>query len=980
MTDLFEREHRRHLALTILVSAGLAGYLTGSIRSIYGFDLALVLALIGGFPIYFGAVSGLARLSISADLAVAIAASAALFIGQYAVAAEVVLIMLIGEALENFAVGRTRSGIAGLLALRPQDARVRRDGQEHVVPAEEIRTSDVVIVRPGESISVDGQVLRGSSSVDQSPITGEPLPVDKLAGDPVFAGSINLYGAIELSITKMGRDSTLERIIQLVEEAEQAKAATQRLADKYATFFVPVVIVAAAITYLFTRDMVRSVAVLVVACPCALVLATPTAIAAGIGRLVRSGILVKGGAALENMGRLRAVLFDKTGTLTCAKLRISHVAAAQGYTSEQALRWAASVERHSEHPLGQLMVEQAKSQGIELLDSTDFVAQPGRGAAATVEAATVRVGNPRFFEEADVRVPEEIRSETAKLNEAGCTVVLVARGSDAVAAVGVQDTVRPDAKQTVHGLRALGVERIAMLTGDHAEAAQSVADALAIQEAHSGLLPGDKVAAVREMQRVAAPVAMIGDGINDAPSLVAADVGVALADIGTDVAIASADVVLVGDDLHKLVDAVACGRRVRRIIWQNIIGFALAFNVLAVAVASLGWIGPVAAAVVHQVSSLTVVLNSLRLMLDLRKRREQAGRAWQAVRERWCVAAAWGCGLALLAYVLSGFHEVQIGQEGVVQHFGKVVRPVERPGLHYRLPYPFGRHRTVRTEEVRRVEVGFRGAPGPFAEPAAYDWNVQHRGGRYVRRAEEAEVWAGDEKLVDANLVVHYRVSDPLAALFAIGERQPDRASKWDAMVRAAAEAALSSELSRRPIEAVLASARAEIEEAIQARVAETLERCDTGFRVEAVCLCDVHPPLEVVPAFREVASALEEKETRVNDALAYRNETKALAQGQAAERLSAAEAFQVDRIQRAQGSANRFVQVAEAQAAAPALTRLRLRLQTVEVSLAGRRKIILDRPASGARRLLFLGARGLWQLQPPRSLESTEAEGNQEQ
>ncbi|NQT52867.1 cation-translocating P-type ATPase, partial [bacterium] len=268
---LFDDEHKRHLALTALVAVGLGVYLTGAVESIYGFNLALLLALIGGFPIYLAAVSELANRKVSADLAVGLAAIAALAIGQYAVAAEVVLIMLIGEALEHFAVGRTRSAIAELLELRPDEARVRRDGEERLVPTAEVRADDVVLVRPGDRIPVDGKVLAGTSSVDQSPITGESLPADKAPGAEVFAGTINLYGALELAVERLGEDTTLERIIHLVEEAEEAKAPTERLADRYATFFVPVVLVAAGLTYLLTRDAIRSVAVLVVACPCALV-------------------------------------------------------------------------------------------------------------------------------------------------------------------------------------------------------------------------------------------------------------------------------------------------------------------------------------------------------------------------------------------------------------------------------------------------------------------------------------------------------------------------------------------------------------------------------------------------------------------------------------------------------------------------------------------------------------------------------------
>jgi len=977
MIGILHDPHRRHLALTLLVGAGLAAYLTGSLPAIYGFDLALLLALVGGFPIYFEAVSALAKRKISADLAVGLAAFAALYIGQYAVAAEVILIMLIGESLEHFAVDRTRSGIAALLALRPDEARVRRAGDEHehVVPVSQIHPDDIVIVRPGDRIPVDGRVVQGSSSVDQSPITGESLPADKTVGDEVFAGTINLYGAMELSVERLGEETTLEQIIHLVEHAEAAKAPTQRLADRYAQWFVPAVILAAMLTFLFTRDMVRSVAVLVVACPCALVLATPTAIAAGIGSMVRRGVLVKGGTVLEKLGRVRSVVFDKTGTLTLAKLRIAHVVAAPGHDENEVLQSAASVERHSEHPIGRLIVERAANLRIEPPEASHFTAHPGLGAEATVGQATVRVGSLRFFEQAQVSVPEVLQARLAELSGSGCTVVLVARDREMIGAVAVEDTVRPEAGETIQLLRDLGVKRIAMLTGDHQAAAQSVADALGIEETLSGLLPADKVDAVKKIEQETAPVAMVGDGINDAPSLVAADVGVAMADIGSDVAIASADLVLVGDDLRKLAEAITCGRHMLRIVWQNILGFALVFNVLAVIAASLGWISPVAAAVLHQVSSLTVVLNSLRLLVDpsrWRRRLEEIGRR---IRRRWRRLAASGAAVAVLAYLASGFHAVQVGEVAVVQHFGKKVQPVEMPGLHYRLPYPFGRHVKVKPAEVRRVEVGFRSTPGSSAEPPAYEWNVQHRGGRLVRQAEEAAVWVGDESLVDVNLVVHYRVADPLVALFRVGSRATDGSNKWDVLVRDVAEASLRAEMSARTAETVLSSHRAEIEEAVEKRVAAALRQYDTGLEIESVCLGDVHPPLEVVPSFREVASAQEEKEAKINDAQAYQFQTAALTQGQVEQKMLRARASQYERTRKAEGAADRFRKVAEAYAAAPSLTRLRLYLETMETSLAGRRKIIVDRVPNGVRRQIFLGRKGLWNALPAAGSEPFRAD-----
>jgi len=978
--DLVYNPHRRHLLLTLLVGAGLVAYLSGSIERVYGFDLALLLALAGGFPIYFGAVSSLVRRQISADLAVGLAAFAAMWIGQYAVAAEVILIMLIGEVLENFAVGRTRSGIASLLALRPDEARVRRDGEERIVPLDEIRSDDAVLLRPGDRIPVDGKVVGGSSSVDQSPITGESLPADKTAGEEVFAGTINLYGALEVAVERLGRDTTLEQIIHLVEEAEAAKAPVQRLADRYAGYFVPIVLLAAGGVYWLTGEVVRSVAVLVVACPCALVLATPTAIAAGIGSLVRRGVLIKGGNVLEQIGRLRSVVFDKTGTLTLARYRVSQIVPAPGRDEADVLRLAASVERNSEHAVGRLIVAEAAERQIEPAEATEFAAHPGLGAQAVVGDATVRVGNPRFLEQADVVVSESLRTRADELGEAGCTVVLVADGTEAVGAVAVQDTVRPEAGEAVDRLRSLGIGRIAMLTGDNEAAARSVADGLGVADARSGLLPNDKVEAVRGMQQGAGPVAMVGDGINDAPSLVAADVGVAMAHIGTDVAIASADVVLVGDDLRRLADAIACGRHALRIVWQNILGFALVFNVLAVAVASLGWISPVVAAVLHQVSSLTVVINSMRLLIDPVRWRSRWERVRQASRQRWRTAAATGVAAVVVGYVLSGLHVVSVGEVAVVQHFGKRAGAPEPPGLHYRLPFPFGRHWRVRPDEVRRVEVGFRTVPGPSTEPPAYEWNVQHRGGRTQRQAREANVLAGDENLLDVNLVVQYRVADPVAALFKIGASLTDGASKWDVLVRHVAEAALRAEMSQRPIEQALGSARADLENAVHERITTALRQCGAGFSVDRVCLADVHPPVEVVPAFRDVASAREEKEARINEAVAYQYETDAMARGQASEKTLAADGFRHDRTQRARGGAERFVAIANASRLAPSLTRLRLYLQTVEELLEGRRKIILDRAPDGGRRRLFLGTKGLWNVAPAEMPEAPREGGGAEE
>jgi membrane protease subunit HflK len=405
---------------------------------------------------------------------------------------------------------------------------------------------------------------------------------------------------------------------------------------------------------------------------------------------------------------------------------------------------------------------------------------------------------------------------------------------------------------------------------------------------------------------------------------------------------------------------------VLRTIWQNIIGAAFIFNAIGVVLASMGWISPIVAAVMHQVSSLLVCLNSLRLLADWgRCRARLAALAEQAWARRRRIATAGGVALLVL-WLLSGVHFVSIGQVAVVQRFGRVVLPLEQPGLHVRLPWPFARHTTVDVGKIRRVEIGFRTLPGDYTEPAAYEWNLQHRGGRNERRPEEADVWTGDHKLVDVTLVVHYRIASPLAAPFQLGQSLEDGQSKWDTTVRAAAESSLRATMSRRRADDILSENRAAIETEILELTQFLLTGYKAGIEVTAVCLGDVHPPLEVVPDYRDVAKAMGEKEAKINEAQADANETEALAQGQASERETEAEAFAVDREERAAGQAERFAKVAEARAAAPELTKLRLYLETIEQALAGRRKIILDRAAGRGRRLLYLGRKGLWAAPPP--------------
>lgn len=955
-----DEPHRRHLLLTFLVGAGLASYLVEGVRTIRGLDLAVLLAVVGGLPIWGAAIRGLLARRLSASLAVALAAVGALAIGEAAVAAEVVFIMLIGEALEHFAVDRTRSGVASLLALRPQTARVRRDGDVSTIRALEIREGDTVLLGPGDRVPVDGRVEAGSSSIDQSPITGEPMPVDRGVGDEVLSGTLNLHGKIEVRAERVGAYTTLERVIHLVEHAEATRAPSVRLADRFAGWFVPAVLVAAGATWLATGETVRAVAVLVVACPCALVLATPAAVAAGIGGLARSGVLVKGGAVLERIGRVETVVFDKTGTLTRAEPRLAEVIVPAGESRTEILHVARSVETSSEHPIGRLIVEAASAEGVPAVELETFRARVGTGAEGCRDGETWRVGNVRMLEEAGVSMPPALLESARSAADSGRTVVLVARGRRAIGALALEDTLRPEAADVVaHLRRELGIRQLVVLSGDHPGAVRAVADRLGIRDARGGLLPEDKVRALRRLRDGSGPVLMVGDGINDAPSLAAADIGAALGGISSDVAIDSAGIILMRDDLGGLAVAIRRGRDTLRVIRQNVLLFAVLLNVAAVVGASLGQISPVAGAVIHQLGSLAVVLSALRLLararpdprrLTLSRRLRELG---DRVRCHWRLATAIAGCVVAAAWTLSGTFVVGAGEVALVRTLGRARDVPEGPGLHWRPPWPFGVHDVLAPRALRRVEVGFRTLEGEGEEPAAYEWHLQHRSGRAVRQAEEATLLAGDETLVDVQVVALYRLCDPVAAVLRVGP-PAGREGGWDSLIRRSLEAAVRSELSRRGAGEVLGPGRAEIEASVLERLGQQLASLGCGLEPVAVALGDVHPPVEVVSSFRDVSGAREEKEARIEEANAYRAEVSAIARGSAVEARCRAEAWSLAATRDARAAAQRFLALLGAWRGGRDVTTVRWWLRALEAALSGRRLVIVDADARS-------GPRGIW-------------------
>ena len=578
-------------------------------------DPAWVAILLCGVPILLEALHGLiTAFDIKADVLVSIALVASVVIGEDFAAGEVAFIMQLGALLEELTVARARAGIEKLVKLTPRTARVLHDGQADILPAEQVRVGDLVRVLPGETIPVDGVIVSGQTSVNQAIMTGESMPVDKSAGDSVASGTVNQFGSIDLRAGKVGEDSAIQRMIRLVQTADAGKAKIVGLADRWATWIVVIALSAAVLTWLFTGQIIRAVTILVVFCPCALVLATPTAIMAAIGNATHHGFLVREGDALERLASVRRVAFDKTGTLTLGAPRVAAVYTLCPELNEAALfTLVAAAEQLSEHPLGKAIVTSWRENGAGLLPAADqFQMLPGRGVQAVVEGRTILAGNRAMLAEQGIPLPQAAaRAADASLEE-GCTVIYIACDNRAVGLLALSDTVRPEAHAALAEVQALGVEPV-LLTGDNEKAARHLARQLGINSWHAGCLPQDKLRYMDDSLAEGQPVAMIGDGINDAPALKRAQVGIAMGGIGSDIAVEAADIALINDDLRELPHLVALSRRMMFVIRCNLT-FSMALNFLAITLAITGLLNPVVGALVHNAGSVFVILHSAFLL------------------------------------------------------------------------------------------------------------------------------------------------------------------------------------------------------------------------------------------------------------------------------------------------------------------------------------------------------------------------------
>ena len=572
------------------------------------FDAAWVAIILCGVPILMEAVIGLiTAFDIKADVLVSLALIASVCIGEDFAAGEVAFIMQLGALLEDLTVAKARAGIEKLVHLTPQTARVILNGTEKIIPAEQVKIGDVIRVLPGETVPVDGIILSGQTSVNQAVMTGESLPVDKATGDEVSSGTVNQFGAFEMKAARVGEDSSIQRMIRLVQSADAGKAKIVGLADRWATWIVIIALSAAGLTWVITGEIIRAVTILVVFCPCALVLATPTAIMAAIGNATKHGFLVREGDALERLSAVTKVTFDKTGTLTCGAPKVTAVKSVSDYTEDEVYAFAAAAEQMSEHPLGKAVV---RCYGQKPAACEDFKMNIGEGVLAIIHGKAVKAGNLKLLKE--VPVSQKIIAETGAYRNTGSVVIYVAVDEVLAGYLVLSDTIREESKDMITALDGIGVSPV-LLTGDNQNAAGAIADQLGIREVHAGCLPEDKLNYIGTCQENRESVCMIGDGINDAPALKKANVGIAMGGIGSDIAVDAADIALVDDEIRELPHLLSLSRRMMTTIKINLT-FSMTLNFLAILLAITGLLGPVIGALVHNAGSVLVIINSALLL------------------------------------------------------------------------------------------------------------------------------------------------------------------------------------------------------------------------------------------------------------------------------------------------------------------------------------------------------------------------------
>ena len=613
---LFKSETTKTITFIVISSICLLLSLVNSINNYLHFNLSWVAILLCGLPIIKEACISLYKeFDIKADVLVSLALIASVIIGETFAAGEIAVIMTIGALLEDLTVQKAQSGMVSLIKLTPQKARVIRNKQEVMIDADDIQIGDIIRVIAGEIIPADGIIIKGEASIDESIMNGESLPVDKTVGDDVLSGTINQYSTFDMRASKTSSDSSLKRMIRLVKEADADKAPIVSLTDRWATWIVVIALVSSVATYLFTHEILRSVTILVVFCPCALVLATPTAIMAGIGNATKYGMLIKGGDIIERLSKVKNIAFDKTGTLTYGKLSIvDYKSFCSEYSDEEFIKILASVEAHSEHPLGKAITSYYKEKNDnQLLEIEDFIVHPGKGITAVLNSKNILVGNLKIMKDKNININnKDIIKISQDFFKKGCTVIYLSIENKLIGYVALSDILRQESKSIINYIKSQNINPI-MLTGDNEASASNVANKVFIDDVYSSLLPEDKMKIIKELESKNSPTCMIGDGVNDALALKYSSVGISMGAIGSDIAIEASDIALVSDDIKNIPYLLYLSKKTMKTIKLNVT-FSLVLNFVAIILAMAGVLNPVVGALVHNLGSVFVIINSSKLL------------------------------------------------------------------------------------------------------------------------------------------------------------------------------------------------------------------------------------------------------------------------------------------------------------------------------------------------------------------------------
>jgi P-type Cu+ transporter len=909
--------------LTLLVGVLLgADFLIGQLdipdwkqwQVFFGLRLALLAAVIGGARILFQTLEDLFEGKVGAGLALTIATLSAIVLGENETAALVVLIALIGESIEGFTVDRARIAIRRIFELRPPIAHLIKDGSEMDIPVEDVQVQDMILIRPGERIPVDGTVESGSTSIDQSSLTGESLPVDKSKGDSVFAGTLNQSGSLKIIAEKVGEETTLSQIVKLVSEATKRKAPLERTADRLARLFLPAVLLMAFFTLLAWRWKTGSweagflpmLGVLVVACPCPLILATPTAVMAAMAWLARAGVVVKGSVALERLATINSIVFDKTGTLTEGELTLGNLWTFNNINENELLRIAALAEKRSEHPLSRIIVKEAEKRGMVIPAVEEMTAIPGKGVIAKVRSSiigpalnhlsfnsnkdnnedsfyTLMVGNQRFLREENISLDQIFLDE---INASGQTNMIVAIEGIVIGAIGVTDTIREEANSVLKELQSLGIQKFALLTGDRLQSTEATLSQLPdFEEVHAELFPSEKAAWIEKEIHKKHRVAMIGDGINDAPALATSTVGIALAGVGSELAAEAGDLILMGDPLKPLPSLLKLSRQFVANIKQSIYFFAFGMNLFGILLCATGILSPVAGAIFHEFSSLAVMINAMRLLWFERWDETWAGRTNQSLSRfsdwittllspsqfiyyfmnNWKTLTRISIAIGIIFWMLSNIVLIKPDEQAIVSRFEKQNR-VLNPGLYWCYPSPVETVQKEKVNQLRSLKIGFREQDSKnmlvTGDQSPVEWTSEHQLEQIPDMENESNLLTVDEVSVELTADVQYRITDLKKYLFQ--SKQPEQ------ILRALSENAIRSVVLQTTLNNLLTHKRDKTEKQCLQAAQKRLAQYDFGLQIEEFHFLDVHPPLTVVPAYRDIANALEEKEQLLNESNAY--------------------------------------------------------------------------------------------------------------